>query len=266
MSSSVLLSFSVLSGITFALAYGPILRKLSLGLISPYPKADVAKRMLAATADVLVVAVMLFYYRAFASLGYLVMAVAYLLFRDAIGGGRSFGKFMFGLVVTDLETGRPCRYGAAIRRNVLFLLPGANLVAVFLESRTVVRDPQGQRLGDRFALTQVVEGFGLKDLLTGLTQWLTDLTEQFNEQFGGRDRKPGRAPVKVPLRIEIRMRGRTSAGAFDEDRVAAAMDIPTGGCGEREGGEDAELQLQSAVDQPRAFRRNVRCVDERPDA
>jgi hypothetical protein len=204
MSGSVLVTFSVLSAISFALAYGPILRKLSLGLVSPYPKADLTKRMFAATADVLLVAVMLFYYRAFESFGYLILAITYLLFRDAIGG-RSFGKFLFGLVVTDLETGRPCGYGAAIRRNALFLLPGANLVAAFLESSTIVRDPQGQRLGDRFALTQVVEGFGLKDLLTGVQQWLADLADQLAEQFGDRVRKPDRAPVKVPYPVEIRI-------------------------------------------------------------
>jgi len=209
MSGSVLFSFSVLSAITYALAYGPILRKLSLGLVSPYPKADLTKRMFAATADVLLVAVTLFYYRAFESFGYLVLAIAYLLFRDAIGG-RSFGKFLFGLVVTDLETGRPCGYGAAVRRNALFLLPGANLVAAFLESSTIVRDPQGQRLGDRFALTQVVEGFGLKDLLTGVRQWLADLADQLAEQFGDRVRKPDRAPVKVAYRIEIRIQARPS--------------------------------------------------------
>jgi hypothetical protein len=204
MIATLLIRFSVVSAITFALAYGPILRKLSLGLVSPYPKADMAKRIFAATVDIMLVAVTLLYYRASESFGYLVLAIAFLLFRDAIGG-RSFGKFVFGLVVTDLETGRPCGYGAAIRRNALFLLPGANVVAAFLEVSTIVRDPQGQRLGDRFALTQVVEGFGLKDLLAGVQQWLVDLAEQFLEQFGDRVPKPDRAPVRVPYRIEIRI-------------------------------------------------------------
>jgi RDD family protein len=128
MIATLLIRFSVVSAITFALAYGPILRKLSLGLVSPYPKADMAKRIFAATVDIMLVAVTLLYYRASESFGYLVLAIAFLLFRDAIGG-RSFGKFVFGLVVTDLETGRPCGYGAAIRRNALFLLPGANVVS-----------------------------------------------------------------------------------------------------------------------------------------
>jgi hypothetical protein len=118
MSGSLLFRFSVLSAITFALAYRPLLRKLSLRLVSPYPKADIAKRVFAGTIDVMLVAIAMFYYRAFGSIGYIVLAVAYLLFRDAIGG-RSVGKFLFGLVVADLGTGRPCGYHAAIRRNAL---------------------------------------------------------------------------------------------------------------------------------------------------
>jgi hypothetical protein len=43
MSNEVLLSFSLLSGITMARVYRPMLEKLSVGLISPYAKADVRK-------------------------------------------------------------------------------------------------------------------------------------------------------------------------------------------------------------------------------
>ena len=48
------------------------------------------------------------------------------------------------------------------------MIPGANVIAVFLETKTIIRDPQGLRLGDRFALTQVVEGFGAKDLVAAI--------------------------------------------------------------------------------------------------
>ena len=95
---------------------------------------------------------------------YLAAGAAYLLFRDAIRG-QSVGKFILGLVVISLETGRPSSLVGSVRRNLLLLLPGANVVAIFLEVQTVVRDPQGQPLGDRLAQTQVVEGFGAKDLV-----------------------------------------------------------------------------------------------------
>jgi uncharacterized RDD family membrane protein YckC len=186
-----------------ALVYRSILAKLSVGLISSYAKADVRKRALAAVADGLFVAVALFYYRSWGSPVYLFAGAAYLLLRDAMGG-RSLGKFLFGLMVVDLETGRPCGSRASISRNVLLLLPGANIVASFLEASTIIRDPQGQRLGDRFALTQVVEGFGAKDLVMDLYQSFLDILEEFNGQFGDRGRKPGRVPVKLQRRVEIR--------------------------------------------------------------
>ena len=203
MSNGVLVSFSLLSAITLALAYHPILAKLSLGLVSPYAKADVTKRLLAAAVDGMLIASVL--YRSSESLFYVVAGAAYLLLRDAMSG-RSVGKFVCGLDVINLGTGRPCGSGASVSRNVLFLLPGANVIAAFLEAATIVRDPQGQRLGDRFALTQVVEGFGAKDLVTGVQQWLLVLIEQ----LGDKVRKPGRVPVKVQHRMEIRLAGRPS--------------------------------------------------------
>jgi uncharacterized RDD family membrane protein YckC len=204
MSNAVLFSFSLLSAITMALIYRPMLEKLSVGLISPYAKADIAKRALATTVDVMLVVLALFSYNRFESLRYLILATAYVLLKDAIGG-RSAGKFLFGLFVVDLETGRPSGYDACMRRNVFFVLPGANVVAAFLEARTLVRDPQGQRLGDRFALTQVVEGYGAKDLVSDVYQWLLDILEEFDGQIGGRVRKTGRVPVKVQHRVEIQI-------------------------------------------------------------
>jgi len=44
---------------------------------------------------------------------------------------------------------------------------------VFLEALTIARDPKGQRLGDRIALTQVVDGFGARELVKILRDQLT---------------------------------------------------------------------------------------------
>jgi uncharacterized RDD family membrane protein YckC len=193
MSNTLLFSFVVLPGITFGLAYHPILTRLSVALVSPYAKADVTKRVGAATLDGMLVAMTLLLYRSSESLLYVFVGAAYLLLRDAMAG-RSVGKFLCGLVVINLETGHPCGRGASIRRNALLLLPGANVVAAFLEAATIVRDPQGQRLGDRLALTQVVEGFGAKDVVTSLQAWWLD----FISQLEGDPRKRGRVPVRVP--------------------------------------------------------------------
>ena len=64
-----------------------------------------------------------------------------------------------------------CGLKDSVLRNVFVLIPGANVVAVFFESVTILRDPQGQRLGDRLAQTQVIEGLGAKDLARLFQQW-----------------------------------------------------------------------------------------------
>ena len=111
-----------------------------------------------------------FLYRNTESLWGVAVAVLYLLLRDGIGG-QSLGKLLVGVVVVNVQTGRLCTWRESALRNVFALIPGANVVAVFLESITIIRDPQGQRLGDRLAQTQVIEGLGAKDLATSFREW-----------------------------------------------------------------------------------------------
>ena len=80
-------------------------------------------------------------------------------------------KRICGGASSHLESGRPAGPMASLRRNLLFLLPGAKLVAVGLESLTIVRDPQGQRLGDRLEQTQVVEGLAASELVRAAAGW-----------------------------------------------------------------------------------------------
>jgi len=189
LSVNFILSVVVLPAVVFALAYFPIVTKLSLGLVSPYAKADVRRRISAATIDgVLVVSSCFLYWNSDSAL-YLAAGAAYLLFRDAVGG-QSIGKFLLGLVVISLETGGPSSLAGSVRRNALLLLPGANVAAIFLEARTLVLDPQGQRLGDRLAQTQVVDGLGAKDLAKSFQDWLTSLGAEFDRSAGRRNRAP----------------------------------------------------------------------------
>ena len=102
----------------------------------------------------------------------LLAGAAYALLRDAVGG-QSVGKFVYSLMVIRLDTGRPAGARSSVQRNIVLLIPGANIPAVFLEALTIVRDPKGQRLGDRIALTQVVDGFGARELVKRLRDQLT---------------------------------------------------------------------------------------------
>jgi uncharacterized RDD family membrane protein YckC len=193
MSSSLLIGFVLLPGITLGLAYHPILARLSLALVSPYAKAGVEKRALAATIDGLLVTTTLVLYLTSEFLPYVFIGALYLLLRDGVAG-RSVGKFVCGLVVINVKTGRPCGQGASISRNAILLLPGANVVAAFLEAATIVRDPQGQRLGDRLAWTQVIEGFGAKDVVAAVQAWWLD----FVGNLDGNPRTRRRTPVRMP--------------------------------------------------------------------
>jgi len=189
---ATLLSVVLLAAVTFALAYSSIVTYVTRGLVSHYAKADVRKRLMAASIDGLLVATLsLFAWIGGAPL-YLVLAAGYLLLRDAIGG-QSIGKILLGLVVIDLETGRVSSLSGSVKRNFILLLPGANLVAIVLEARTIVLDAQGQRLGDRLAQTQVVEGAGARDLVKSFQDWLMSLGDALGDASGRRRRRvPGR--------------------------------------------------------------------------
>jgi hypothetical protein len=165
-----MIPYVVLPAIVFALAYFPIVTYLARGLASYYAKVDVQRRFLAAGVDASLVLTGVTFYMATGAVPFLAGAALYAALRDALGG-RSVGKFLFGIVVIRLENGRPAGLMASLRRNLIFLLPGANVMAVGLESLTIVRDPQGQRLGDRLALTQVVEGFTAKETARALADW-----------------------------------------------------------------------------------------------
>ena len=186
------LGILLLPAVAFALAYSSIVTHFSRGLVSPYTKADVRKRFSAAFVDALVVTTLSLGYWTGGSPLYLAFSAGYLLLRDAVGG-RSIGKLLFGLVVISMKTGRPSSFAGSVERNFLLLLPGANVVAVFLEARTIVADPQGQRLGDRLAQTQVVEGAGARELVKSLQDWLMSLGIGVGNAEGGRRRPvPGR--------------------------------------------------------------------------
>lgn len=194
MSGSLLWSLG-LTAFVFSVAYYPALSKVTRGLASPYAKADLGRRFSAVMVDGLLCMSTWFLYRSYGSALYVLAGALYLLFRDSISG-RSLGKFCVGLVVIDLPTDRPCGRLGSVTRNALFLLPGANLVAVFLESVSVVRDPQGQRLGDRLAQTQVVDGLGARDLAADFLDWWHDFVVNLN----GTPRKRRRAPVRREAR------------------------------------------------------------------
>ena len=180
--------FLALPAILLFITYFPALKYLSRAVASPYAKADIRKRVAAAATDASIVATSILLYQRLQSPALLAFGAVYLLVRDG-AGGQSLGKLLFGLVVMSVETRRPATLGHSVRRNMLFVLPGANVAALFLEAMTLVRDEQGQRLGDRLAQTQVVEGYGAKDLARSLTEWWRETLELARARRGRRSRE-----------------------------------------------------------------------------
>jgi uncharacterized RDD family membrane protein YckC len=181
----------LLPAVLFALVYFPTLTYLSVGIVTPYAKVDVWKRLLAAFIDGVPGVAAWLVYRNTGSVLVLGAAALYLLLRDGIGG-QSLGKLLMGLVVVNIQTGRFCSVKDSILRNIFVLIPGANIVAVFLEPLTILRDPQGQRLGDRVAHTQVIEGLGAKDLARSFQRWWMTVIGNLERHA----RRPRRQPAE----------------------------------------------------------------------
>ncbi len=97
----------------------------------------------------------------------LLVSLPWLLFfglcRDGFKG-QSPGKRLVGLMVIQRD-GQPCDMKGSLLRNILFMLialfhwflPIIGLLALLIEPAAVIIDPQGRRLGDKWAETQVVE-------------------------------------------------------------------------------------------------------------
>ena len=197
----------VLPAVVFALVYPRLNAGLMRGLASPYPRADSRKRLYAATLDGLLVVSCAMLYQRLASWPFLVLGAAYLLLRDAVRG-QSVGKFFFGLVVMQLESGTHATLMDSVIRNIVLVVPGVNLAALVLETRAAWLDPQGQRLGDRLAQTQVIEGLGARDLAAAFVEWWNTFLAEVAQA--------GRRRLRAP-RVGAERRRRTVAPDRPDD-------------------------------------------------
>ena len=175
----------MLPAAAFGLVYFPLLSRVSPGLVSPYPKADLRTRIYAGAIDGMVLTSCWIASQQLDSLTFLVFGAVYLLLRDGIRGA-SLGKALCGLVVVNLQTGKPATLIASVQRNIVLLVPGANIAAAVLELITITRDPQGQRLGDRLAQTQVIDGFGARDLADAVLRWWQSVAAELRRSGRGR--------------------------------------------------------------------------------
>ncbi len=138
---------------------------------SPYPKASLLLRAGARVVDVAVAWGLAVVCGAAAGP---IVALLFLLLADGMLQGQSVGKRVFGVKVMHLPTRSAARHRDSTLRNaplalvvLLGMMPpplgmvafSAGLAAIGgVECWRVLRDPLGQRLGDVWAQTQVVDG------------------------------------------------------------------------------------------------------------
>ena len=148
---------------------------MSLKLVRPgdpqqdYPKASMFLRAGARLVDIGIAWLL---YIATGPAG-IVMALLYILFADAMIYGQSLGKKLFGVKAIFLPTRSVVRHRDSVLRNAPFglviifaMMPdlgvkafvGGALVIGGIEAVRAWRDPQGLRLGDLWAQTQVIDG------------------------------------------------------------------------------------------------------------
>ncbi|MBE2249479.1 MAG: RDD family protein [Myxococcus sp.] len=163
---------------------------------SPYPKASLLLRGGARLVDVVIAWTL---YQSTGPAG-IVIALLYLLFADGMIQGQSPGKKLFGVKVVYLPTRQGARHRDSVLRNapfgltiILSMMPelgfkafiaGVVVIGV-IEAVKCWRDPDGIRLGDLWAQTQVVDG----KVVAGQTQ-LSPLAE------------PTRAPARLKTTVE----------------------------------------------------------------
>lgn len=134
-----------------------------------YPKASLLLRGGARLVDLVIAWVL---YLSTGPAG-IVIALLYLLFADGMLVGQSLGKKLFGVKVIYLPTGAGARHRDSVLRNapfglviILSMMPELGFKA-FIAGAVVIggieavrcwRDPDGVRLGDAWAQTQVIDG------------------------------------------------------------------------------------------------------------
>lgn len=95
--------------------------------------------------------------RTFNYLATVAWALYYTCTRDARPNGQSIGKELFGLMVVNVRTNKPCTLGQAIKRGLaLMFLNGIPLIGWLIEPIAVTTH-DGRRIGDKLAGTQVIE-------------------------------------------------------------------------------------------------------------
>ena len=110
----------------------------------------------------------------------IILASIFILFRDCLGGGKSIGKIIFNLNTQKSQDESPSTFRESILRNFFFIIPIVNYLMIAIELFLIYWDADGSRIGDKIAITQVVDDD------TKLNQ---EIQKTFVETPGNEDKK-----------------------------------------------------------------------------
>ncbi|MFH1288572.1 MAG: RDD family protein [bacterium] len=119
-------------------------------------KANIVNRLLAGAVDFGIAIVIYSVFTKSFKIN-IIFSSIFILFRDYLNGGKSLGKIIFNLRTQKMPDGTPSTYRESILRNFFFIIPIINYLMIAVELFLIYWDVNGSRIGDKIAMTQVVD-------------------------------------------------------------------------------------------------------------
>ncbi|MDD5772627.1 MAG: RDD family protein [bacterium] len=119
-------------------------------------KANIVNRYMAGAVDFGIAVLIYFIFTKSLKIN-IILANIFVLFRDCLSGGKSIGKMIFNLNTYKLKDESPATFRESILRNFFFIIPIINYLMIAVELFLIYWDPDGSRIGDKIAMTQIVD-------------------------------------------------------------------------------------------------------------
>ena len=87
----------------------------------------------------------------------LLIPFIYSMIKDGLGNGQSYGKRALDLMVLNVNDNNPCSKSNSAGRNMMFgIISGFTFIGYILEIIMIFANPEGRKISDLVAGTQVI--------------------------------------------------------------------------------------------------------------